>query len=33
MFLGEDYLLTNRAAVRLFNEVKDLPIVDPHNHL
>jgi len=33
MFLGEDYLLTNRAAVRLFSEVKDLPIVDPHNHL
>ncbi|PLV58674.1 glucuronate isomerase [Thermotoga sp. KOL6] len=33
MFLGEKYLLTNKAAEKLFNEVKELPIVDPHNHL
>ncbi len=33
MFLGKDYLLTNKTAVFLFERVKDLPIVDPHNHL
>ncbi|MFN3283444.1 MAG: glucuronate isomerase [Pseudothermotoga sp.] len=31
-FLGERYLLTNEAAVKLYEAVKDLPIVDAHNH-
>lgn len=33
MFLGENYLLTNNTARKLYENVKNLPIVDPHNHL
>ena len=31
-FLDENYLLTNDTASRIFQEVRDLPILDPHNH-
>lgn len=31
-FLDENYLLTNRAAKEIYQLVKDLPIVDAHNH-
>jgi len=32
-FLGDDFLLQSELAVRLYQEVKDLPIVDYHCHL
>ena len=32
-FLGDDFLLQSELAVALYNEVKDLPIVDYHCHL
>ena len=33
-FINKDFLLQNPLAVRLYHEVaKDLPIIDPHNHL
>lgn len=32
-FLEDNYLLSSEAAVRLYQEVEDLPIVDAHNHL
>ena len=32
-FLGDDFLLNNPTAVELYNEVKDLPIVDYHCHV
>jgi glucuronate isomerase len=31
-FLDENYLLSNQTATRIFKEIKDLPIVDAHNH-
>jgi glucuronate isomerase len=31
-FLGEKYLISNDAGVRIYNRIKRLPIVDPHNH-
>ncbi len=31
-FLDENYLLTNKKARDLYESIKDLPIVDPHNH-
>ena len=31
-FMGENYLISNAAGMRLFNAIKDLPVVDPHNH-
>lgn len=31
-FLSEKYLLGNKTAMRLYETVKDLPIVDAHNH-
>jgi glucuronate isomerase len=31
-FLGETYLLQSEPAKDLYDRVKDLPIVDPHNH-
>lgn len=31
-FLDESYLLTNRTAVSFYEAIKDLPIIDPHNH-
>ena len=31
-FLDEKYLLESDAAVSIYNAVKDLPIIDPHNH-
>ena len=31
-FMDENYLLSNAAGMRLFNAIKDLPVVDPHNH-
>ena len=32
-FLGDDFLLNNQTAIDLYNEVKDLPIVDYHCHV
>ena len=32
-FMGDDFLLQSELAVALYNEVKDLPIVDYHCHL
>ncbi len=31
-FLDEDYLLVSNKAKELYEAIKDLPIVDPHNH-
>ncbi len=31
-FLDERYLLGNETALRLWRQVADLPVVDPHNH-
>lgn len=31
-FLGDDYLLSNAPAQQLFAAVRDLPLIDPHNH-
>ena len=31
-FLDDDYLLTNDTASRLYERVRDLPIIDAHNH-
>ncbi|MGB4177311.1 MAG: glucuronate isomerase, partial [Halanaerobiales bacterium] len=31
-FLGENYLLENKTGKQLYEEIKDLPIVDAHNH-
>lgn len=31
-FLGEKYLIGNDAGVKIYNKIKGLPIVDPHNH-
>ncbi|MBO7089836.1 MAG: glucuronate isomerase, partial [Lentisphaeria bacterium] len=32
MFLGPDYLIGNETGKHIFAAVKDLPILDPHNH-
>ena len=32
MFLGPDYLIGNDTGKRIFAAVRDLPILDPHNH-
>ena len=32
MFLGQDYLIGNETGKRIFESVKGLPILDPHNH-
>jgi len=31
-FLDENYLLTNNTAKKVYNQIKDLPILDAHNH-
>ncbi|MEX2682495.1 MAG: glucuronate isomerase [Candidatus Sigynarchaeota archaeon] len=31
-FLGDEYLFTNGTAKKIFSEIKDLPIIDAHNH-
>jgi len=31
-FLDSDYLFTNNMAKRIYEEIKDLPIIDAHNH-
>nr|MDO8086586.1 glucuronate isomerase [Candidatus Sigynarchaeum springense] len=31
-FLGDDYLLTNSTGKKIFGTIKDLPILDAHNH-
>jgi glucuronate isomerase len=31
-FLDENYLLSNESARQIFNEIKNLPILDAHNH-
>ncbi len=31
-FLGENYLLSNPSAKPIFDAIRDLPVVDPHNH-
>jgi len=32
MFLDQDYLIANETGKRIFASVKNLPILDPHNH-
>ncbi|MCX8082286.1 MAG: glucuronate isomerase [bacterium] len=32
VFLGEDYLLGNSTAKKIFEKIAHLPVVDPHNH-
>ncbi len=32
-FLDEGYLLESRAAERLYEEISDLPLLDPHSHV
>lgn len=32
MFLGSDYLINNQTGLRIFESVRNLPIVDAHNH-
>lgn len=31
-FLGDRYLIGNETGERIFQEIVDLPVVDPHNH-
>ena len=31
-FLDEQYLLSNPTGVKIFQAVKDLPVIDAHNH-
>ena len=31
-FMGDNYLISNAAGMQLFDVVKNLPVVDPHNH-
>ena len=31
-FLGRDYLIGNSTGMALFDRIRDLPVVDPHNH-
>ncbi|MBQ9755573.1 MAG: glucuronate isomerase [Lentisphaeria bacterium] len=31
-FLDDRYLITNCPGMKIFDSVKDLPVVDPHNH-
>lgn len=31
-FLDDNYLIGNATGKRIFNEIKDLPVIDPHNH-
>lgn len=31
-FLDENYLITNSTGKRIFEEVRNLPLIDPHNH-
>lgn len=33
MFIGEDFILESDLAIKLFEEIKDMPIVDFHSHL
>jgi glucuronate isomerase len=32
-FLDEEYLLTSEPARQLYDEIRDLPILDPHSHV
>lgn len=32
MFLDKNYFLRSESAVRIFNGIKDLPVLDAHNH-
>ncbi|WP_254280483.1 glucuronate isomerase [Haloarcula marina] len=32
-FLDEEYLLESASAQRLYDEIRDLPILDPHSHV
>ena len=31
-FLGEKYLIRTEAGLKIYDAIKDLPIIDPHNH-
>ncbi|MDD3155664.1 MAG: glucuronate isomerase [Victivallaceae bacterium] len=33
MFMDSKYLIGNRAGRKLFKTVRDLPVIDPHNHV
>jgi glucuronate isomerase len=30
--MDQNYLIGNAAGLRIFDSVKSLPVVDPHNH-
>ena len=32
-FLNDEILINNKVGLELYNHVKDLPIIDYHNHL
>ena len=31
-FLGKNYLIKNQAGLEIFEQIKNLPVIDPHNH-
>jgi len=31
-FLGKNYLIRTDAGLKIYDAIKDLPIIDPHNH-
>lgn len=31
-FMGANYLISNESGMKLFDAVKNLPVIDPHNH-
>ncbi len=32
IFLGKNYLIKTNAGLKIYDAIKDLPIIDPHNH-
>lgn len=32
-FLGDEYLLETKTAIELYQSIKGLPVIDPHNHI
>ena len=31
-FLGNNYLIKNQTGRAIFDSIKSLPVIDPHNH-
>ena len=31
-FLDSNYLISNTAGLKIFEKIKNLPVIDPHNH-